>query len=129
MAANMLTPKLSKILYRAEKRKGVLSLSSVPIYILHIYVKRNLHTSKEAHKRNLLATTHGGDHTSKYLKSHKLAGFRMYIMGYHVNLYQVYIIYTHIYVYTYVYIMYTHIYEGVYMCAYWDTWVYVIMGR
>ena len=32
-------------------------------------------------------TTLGGDHTLKYLESHKLAGFRVYIMGYQVNLY------------------------------------------
>ena len=28
------------------------------------------------------------NHTEKYLQSHKLAGFRVYIMGYQVNLYQ-----------------------------------------
>ena len=37
---------------------------------------------------DLGVSTHGGDHTQKYLESHKLACFQVYIMGYQVNLYQ-----------------------------------------
>ena len=56
-----------------------------------------LHPEREKEKRERereietwcsSSSTHGGDHASKYLESHKLAGFRVYIMGYQVNLYQ-----------------------------------------
>ena len=33
-------------------------------------------------------STHGGDHTQKYLESHKLAGFLVHSMGCQGNLYQ-----------------------------------------
>ena len=32
-------------------------------------------------------STHGGDHTQKYLESHKLAGFQVDIMGFLVHIY------------------------------------------